>query len=109
MTDTMELPEQREQSLLNLICLIGAGLFVALVAYNLFAAGSIISTDGLFFTVVPLVLGLSLLAVPAIDFLAKRKQAKTAAAGGTSEVLVVAAPEAPGIIEEHFAGSNRLF
>src|SRR6059058_6061138 len=46
-------PEQREQSILNLICWIGAGLFLALIAYNLFAAGSVISTDGLFFTVVP--------------------------------------------------------
>ena len=110
MTDTSELQTEREQSLLNLICLIGAGLFLALVAYNLFASGSIISTDGLFFTVVPLVLGLSLLAVPAMGFLAKRKQARTAAASGdTSEVLVVASHEEPEIIEEHFAGTNRLF
>ena len=112
MTDTSELPEQREQSLLNLICLIGAGLFLALVAYNLFAAGSIISTDGLFFTVVPLVLGLSLLAVPAMDFLAKRKEAKLAAAA--SQGATVASPEvveiiAPEETHEHFAGSNRLF
>ena len=110
MTDTSELPTEREQSLLNLICLIGAGLFLVLVAYNLFDAGSIISTDGLFFTVVPLVLGLSLLAVPAMDFLAKRKEAKLAAASGdTSKVLVTAPHEEPEIIEEHFAGSNRLF
>jgi cytochrome c oxidase subunit 4 len=110
MTDTSELPEKREQSMLNLICLIGAGLFLALVAYNLFDAGTIISTDGLFFTVVPLVLGLSLLAVPAMDFLVKRKEAKLAAASGdTSKVLVTAPQEEPEIIEEHFAGSNRLF
>src|SRR5712691_5118909 len=95
MTDTSELPEKREQSMLNLICLIGAGLFLALVAYNLFDAGSIISTDGLFFTVVPLLLGLSLLAVPAMDFLAKRKEAKLAAA--TSEGAA-ASPEAGDII-----------
>src|SRR5947208_6425509 len=112
MTDTSELPEQREQSMLNLICLIGAGLFLALVAYNLFAAGSIISTDGLFFTVVPLVLGLSLLAVPAMDFLAKRKEAKLAAA--TSEGTAVASPEVGHIsaqeeTHEHFAGTNKLF
>src|SRR5437016_13972083 len=111
MTDTSELPEKREQSMLNLICLIGAGLFLALVAYNLFAAGSIISTDGLFFTVVPLVLGLSLLAVPAMDFLAKRKEAKLAA---TSEGTAVASPEVDDLsaheeTHEHFAGSNRLF
>jgi len=112
MTDTSELPEKREQSMLNLICLIGAGLFLALVAYNLIAAGSIISTDGLFFTVVPLVLGLSLLAVPAMDFLAKRKEAKLAAA--TSEGAAVASPEVGDIsaheeTQEHFAGSNKLF
>src|SRR5256712_7723643 len=112
MTDTSELPEQREQSLLNLICLIGAGLFLALVAYNLFAAGSIISTDGLFFTVVPLVLGLSLLAVPAMDFLAKRKEAKLAAA--SAEGAAVASGEAganivPEEIHEHHGDSNRLF
>ena len=111
MTDTSELPEKRQQSMLNLICLIGAGLFLVLVAYNLFDAGSIISTDGLFFTVVPLVLGLSLLAVPAMDFLAKRKEAKLAAA--TSEGAA-ASPEAGDIIaheetHEHFAGTNRLF
>ena len=112
MTDTSELPTEREQSLLNLICLIGAGLFLVLVAYNLFDAGSIISTDGLFFTVVPLVLGLSLLAVPAMDFLAKRQEAKLAAA--TAEGAAVASPEVVDIIapeetHEHFAGSNRLF
>src|SRR5438067_3497218 len=88
-------PEQREQSILNLICLIGAGLFLALVAYNLFAAGSIISTDGLFFTVVPLVLGLSLLAVPAMDFVAKRKEAKLATSEGA-----VASPDV-GDISTH--------
>jgi len=112
MTDTSELPTQREQSLLNLICLIEAGLFLALVAYNLLAAGSIISTDGLFFTVVPLVLGLSLLAVPAMDFLAKRKEAKLAAASAegaavaSGEVAEIIAPEE---IHEHFAGGNKLF
>ena len=71
-------PEQREQSMLNLICLIGAALFLALVAYNLFASGSVISTDGLFFTVVPLVLALSFLAVPGMDMWKKRKAAKAA-------------------------------
>src|SRR2546425_12259475 len=112
MNDSSELPEQREESLLNLICMIGVGLFLALVAYNLFAASSIISTDGLFFTVVPLVLGLSLLAVPATDFLAKRKEAKLAAAA--SQGTAVASPEVVDIIapeetHEQFAGSNRLF
>ena len=75
-------PEQREQSILNLICWIGAGLFLALIAYNLFASGSVISTDGLFFTVVPLVLALSFLAVPGMDMWKKRKAAKAAQAEG---------------------------
>src|SRR2546428_12517437 len=89
MTDTSELPEQREQSLLNLICFAGAGLFLALVAYNLFAAGSVISTDGLFFTVVPLLLAFCFLVVPGMDMLAKGKQAKAAA--GSSDVSEVSA------------------
>ena len=82
MTETTEPTEKREQSLLNLICYIGAGLFLALVAYNLFAAGSVISTDGLFFTVVPLFLALCFLVVPGMDMLAKRKAAKAAEASG---------------------------
>lgn len=94
--------------MLNLICLIGGALFLALVGYNLFAAGTVISTDGLFFTVVPLVLGLSLLVVPAMDFLAKRKQAKSAAMSAESSGAV-AGPEVAVVAEEHFAGTNRLF
>jgi cytochrome c oxidase subunit IV len=113
MSDTSEAPTKREQSRLNLICLIGAALFLALVAYNLFAAGTVISTDGLFFTVVPLVLGLSLLAMPAMDFLEKRKLAKTAAAfGDAAEASAVASPAAAHVAppeEIHFAGSNKLF
>jgi len=109
MTDTSELPEKREQSMLNLICLIGAGLFLALVAYNLLDAGSIISTDGLFFTVVPLVLGLSLLAVPAMDFLAKRKEAKLATSEGAAATPGVGDIVAHEETQEHFAGSNKLF
>jgi len=101
---------EREQSMLNLICLIGGALFLALVGYNLLAAGSVISTDGLFFTVVPLVLGLSLLVVPAMDFLAKRKQAKSAATSKDAvEASVVVPHEVTEIHEEHFAGGNRLF
>src|SRR2546423_570534 len=100
MTDTSELPEKRQQSMLNLICLIGAGLFLVLVAYNLFDAGSIISTDGLFFTVVPLVLGLSLLAVPTMAVPAKRKKETVAApSGDTSKVLGRAAHEEQEINE----------
>jgi cytochrome c oxidase subunit IV len=112
MSDPSEVTTKREESRLNLLCLIGAGLFLALVAYNLFAAGTVISTDGLFFTVVPLVLGLSLLAVPAMDFLAKRKAAKTAAAAGepaeASAVPHEVVHHEPAE-EIHFAGSNKLF
>jgi putative copper export protein len=85
---------KREESLLNLICFIAAAGFFALIAYNIFAGGSIISTDGLFFIVVPLVFALSFLAVPGMEFLermlAKRKgrtsapQLATAGGGSTA-------------------------
>jgi cytochrome c oxidase subunit 4 len=97
--------EKREQSLLNIVCFGGAALFLALVAYNLFAAGTVISTDGLFFTVVPLLLALCFLVVPAMDMLAKRKAAKEAEASGEA----VAAAHAEPVEEVHFAGSYRLF
>jgi hypothetical protein len=71
-----------EQRLLNLICVISAlGLF-AFVAYNLFAAGAIISTDGLFFTVVPTVIALAFLAVPAQEILSRRLEKRRIARGG---------------------------
>jgi len=97
--------EKREQSLLNIVCLAGAGLFLALVAYNLFAAGSIISTDGLFFTVVPLLLALCFLVVPGMDMLAKQRAAKAAEASGEATAEAHAEP----VEEVHFAGSYRLF
>lgn len=71
---------KREQSLLNLLCLIAAAGLFAFVAYNIFSAGSVISTDGLFFTVVPTVIALSFLAVPAQEmasrFFEKRRVAR---------------------------------
>ncbi|HMH45681.1 MAG TPA: cytochrome C oxidase subunit IV family protein [Pyrinomonadaceae bacterium] len=111
MTETTEPTEKREQSLLNLVCYIGAGLFLALVAYNLFAAGSVISTDGLFFTVVPLFLALCFLVVPGMDMLAKRKAAKALEASGeTAEGAAhMESVHAEPVEEVHFAGSNRLF
>jgi len=83
---------KREESLLNLLCIIAAAGFFALIAYDLLAGGSIISTDGLFFIVVPLVFALSFLAVPGMEFAArfleKRKgrgsAPQLAAAGGGS-------------------------
>ena len=72
---------KNEQRLLTLICLIAAlGLF-AFVAYNFIAAGSVISTDGLFFTVVPIVIALSFLAVPAQEILARRLEKRRIARG----------------------------
>lgn len=105
MSEANESPEKREQSMLNLICLIAGGLFLALVAYNLFAAGSVISTDGLFFTVVPLLLALCFLAVPGVEMWKKRREAKAVA--GDSESAEAAAIEP--VEEVHFAGSYRLF
>jgi len=97
--------EKREHSLLNIVCFAGAALFLALVAYNLFAAGTVISTDGLFFTVVPLFLALCFLVVPGMDMLEKRKAAKAAEASGEAAADAHAAP----VEEVHFSGSNRLF
>jgi hypothetical protein len=74
---------KNEQSLLNLICIVGAfGLF-AFVGYNLLAAGTVISTDGLFFTVVPTVIALTFLAVPGQDFLSRQLAKRRAAKGET--------------------------
>ena len=106
MTDTSEPTEKRQQSLLNIICFVAAGLFLALVAYNLFAAGAVISTDGLFFTVVPLLLALAFLVVPGFEMWNKRKEAKVATPGAeAAHAAAHAEPEE----EIHFAGSNRLF
>jgi len=109
MTDTSDSTGKRQQSRLNLICLIVAALFLALVAYNLFAAGSIISTDGLFFTVVPLLLALCFLVVPAFDMWSKRKEAQAAAGSAEGAAVSAAAAHAEPEEEIHFAGSNRLF
>jgi hypothetical protein len=90
---------KREESLLNLTCIIAAAGFFALIVYNLFAGGTIISTDGLFFTVVPLVLALSFLAVPAMGVL-QRKLEKRAGLGGGSQTRL--APAGGG----HSVGQN---
>lgn len=81
---------KREELLLNLICVIGAAGFFALIAYDLIAGGTIISTDGLFFVVVPLVFALAFLAVPGLEF-AERQLAKRKAAGGGSSPQLAAA------------------
>jgi hypothetical protein len=72
---------KREQSLLTLICLISALLLFAFVAYNLYASGNIISTDGLFFTVVPIVIALCFLAVPAQEILMRKLEQRKIARG----------------------------
>lgn len=91
---------KREESLLNLTCIIAAAGFFALIAYNLLAGGTIISTDGLFFTVVPLVLALSFLAVPAMGFL-QRKLEKRAGLGGGAQTRL-----APAGAGGHSVGQN---
>ena len=91
---------KREESLLNLICVIAAAGFFALIAYDLVAGGSIISTDGLFFIVVPLVFALAFLAVPGMEFLerllAKRKSGKSGAAPQLAAAGGAAAPRLGG-------------
>ena len=98
---------KREESLLNLICVLGAAGFFALIAYDLIAGGTIISTDGLFFIVVPMVFALAFLAVPGMEFLerqiAKRKSAgggstpQLAAAGGRASTARLAAQSTPAL------------
>jgi hypothetical protein len=97
---------KREESLLNLICIIAAAGFFALIAYDIIAGGSIISTDGLFFIVVPLVFALSFLAVPGFEILSgvleKRKSAaggspQLAAAGGASTARLSGGQSAPAL------------
>jgi hypothetical protein len=91
---------KREESLLNLTCVLAAAGFFALIAYNLLAGGSIISTDGLFFTVVPLVLALSFLAVPGMGFLQRKLEKRSALAGVGSQPRL--APAGGG----HSGGQN---
>ena len=82
---------KNEQRLLNLICLIAAlGLF-AFIGYNFLAAGYVISTDGLFFTVVPLVIAICFLAVP-LQPIVTRRVAKLLGTGDHT----VAAPAVVG-------------
>ena len=74
---------KREETVLNLVCLVVAGGFLALVAYNLLAAGSIISTDGLFMIVVPLVLALPFMLVPVGKVVAGRLEMRAIKSGKT--------------------------
>jgi hypothetical protein len=89
---------KREDSLLNLICFVAAAGFFALIAYDLFAGGSIISTDGLFFIVVPLVFALSFLAVPGMDVLTRVMERRKGSGGGPQLAAAGggAAPALPG-------------
>ena len=95
MTATAEaVPMQKEQRLLNLICVIAAvGLF-AFIAYNFIAAGAVISTDGLFFTVVPMVIALAFLAVPAQEILAGQLEKRRIARGEVVKPTTAALKEA---------------
>jgi hypothetical protein len=81
---------KREESLLNLVCIIAAAGFFALIAYDILAGGSIISTDGLFFIVVPLVFALSFLAVPGFEILSRVVEKRKSRAGGSSPQLAAA-------------------
>ena len=81
MTTTIDSPMKREETVLNVICLATAGGFLVLVLYNLFAAGSIITTDGLFMIVVPMVLALPFLLVPAGKVLAGRLEKRALKSG----------------------------
>jgi hypothetical protein len=81
---------KREESLLKLLCILVAAGFFALIAYNILAGGSIISTDGLFFTVVPMVLALSFLMVPAMGAVSRRLEKRALARGSSAPQLAAA-------------------
>lgn len=81
---------KREDSLLTLLCFVAAAGFFALIAYDLIAGGSIISTDGLFFIVVPLVFALSFLAVPGFDVLTRVIEKRKGSSGGATARLAPA-------------------
>jgi hypothetical protein len=68
---------KREESLLKLLCVVGAVGFFALIAYDLIASGTIISTDGLFFIVVPMVFALAFLAAPTLEFLLRQLEKRS--------------------------------
>ena len=86
---------KREESLLKLLCVIGAAGFFALIAYDLIAGGTIISTDGLFFIVVPMVFALAFLAAPTLEFLSRQMEKRRPAAGGGAKPQLAAAGGAP--------------
>ncbi len=62
---------KNEAAILNLVCVLAALGFVALAALNALSAGSLLSVDGLFLTVVWLLLALVFLSVPAHEARAK--------------------------------------
>jgi hypothetical protein len=86
---------KREETLLNLVCLVTAGGFLALVFYNLFAAGSIITTDGLFMIVVPMVLALPFLLVPAGKVVAGRLEKRALKSGNAPRPIGAGSSLAP--------------
>jgi cytochrome c oxidase subunit 4 len=107
-------PMKSEQKVLNLICILAAVGFLALIGYNFIAAGSFISTDGLFFAVVMLVLALAFLAVPAQQVIAQRMANKQLAAATEhqpkgAEQEPVSQGDTHVMDVQHFAGSNRFF
>src|ERR1700686_2087697 len=85
---------KREETLLNLVCLVTAAGFLALVIYNLFAAGSIITTDGLFMIVVPMVLALPFLLVPAGKIVAGQLEKRAIKSGKAPRQVVGAGSSA---------------
>jgi hypothetical protein len=93
-------PMRNEQSVLNLICIIAALALLALVGYNFLAAGAVMSTDGLFFAVVPTFIALCFLAVP-LQPIVLRRMAKLLGTGDETGLAPAAAGRAA------VAGSTR--
>src|SRR5437762_13578307 len=85
----------REVGLLNLLCLLAAAGLFALIAYNLLASGSILSTDGLFFTVVPLMLALCFLAVPGLEILNRQLEKRKLRSGAAPATIASGSKAGP--------------
>ena len=84
---------RNEQRVLNLICVVAALALLALVGYNFLAAGAVMSTDGLFFAVVPTFIAICFLAVP-LQPIVLRRMAKLLGTG--DETVAGAAPAVVG-------------
>jgi cytochrome c oxidase subunit 4 len=112
---------EREITVLNIICTVGAIAFLAFAAFNALTSGDFLTTDNLFLTVICLLFAL-VFAVGPLSYLKdtgrlpmpfkKKALAESAAPGqlGTGAELSEAEAVHDDLVEQHhFAGTNKLF